>query len=129
MTLVPSRVDHSSDILSSARNLQKKDFQLRSLRAGVWDLGDTEAHPPEECQWVKSVNPADTESVIGEDERVVVPPADFVEGGKYRCKSTQVTDPQALLHPEQSISHRQNLRPVRIFWKGVGHGNGVVDPP
>jgi hypothetical protein len=85
MAFINSRVDKSNDILSSAANLQKKAFQLRSLEAGVWDLEPTQGEPPEEAEWVQSVNPG-SESVVGEDERVPVKEEDYVEGGKYRCK-------------------------------------------
>jgi hypothetical protein len=88
MPFINSRVDQSHDILSSASNLQKKAFEIRSLEAGVWDLELTHDKPPEEAAWVKSTNPG-SESVIGTDERVPVKEEDYAEGGKYRCKWEQ----------------------------------------
>ncbi|KAF2805958.1 uncharacterized protein BDZ99DRAFT_479970 [Mytilinidion resinicola] len=83
MPFINSRVDQSHDILSSASNLQKKDFELRNLVAGVWDLASAEEEPPAEAQWMKSINPG-SESVVGEDERTPVKPEDYAPGGKYR---------------------------------------------
>lgn len=52
---------------------------------GVWDLKPTEEQAPESAVSYK-YEAEGSESVVGTDERQKVSPADFAEGGKYRCK-------------------------------------------
>lgn len=55
-------------------------------RAAAWKLDlPTSSHPAESVK-LPDDGSKDAESIIGEDERVLVDHGDLQEGGKYRCK-------------------------------------------
>ena len=87
MTMIKTTVAKSNDIKDAALNLNVKAYEVRRTLAAVWNLQSTRAQPPAlEATFSLNMKNESSESVIGEDDRVIVDKIHFAPGGKYRCK-------------------------------------------
>lgn len=87
MTVVKATVAKSKDVKDAALNLNVKAYEVRRTLAAVWNLESTRAEvPAPEATFSLNMRNEGSESVVGEDDRVLVDKMHFAPGGKYRCK-------------------------------------------
>ena len=90
MTVIKTTVAKSHDVKDAALNLNVKAYEVRRTLAAVWSLQSTRAQPPApEATFSLDMKNESSESVIGDDQRVLVDKNHFAPGGKYRCKLTK----------------------------------------
>ena len=123
MSDIKTAVAESHNTKDAALNLNLKAYEVRRTLAAVWDLKPTPAQPPSpEATFSLNMKNESQESVVGDDERLLVDKAHFAPGGKYRCKSILI----AFLLYDMLMWLRSNckaLHPLRVpkAWK-LGHG-------
>lgn len=85
MTVVKATVAKSKDVKDAALNLNVKAYEVRRTLAAVWNLESTRAEvPAPEATFSLNMRNEGSESVVGEDDRVLVDKMHFAPGGKYR---------------------------------------------
>ena len=124
MSDIKTAVAKSHNIKDAALNLNLKAYELRRTLAAVWDLKPTLKQPPSpETTFSLDMKNEGYESVLGDDERLLVDKVHFAPGGKYRCNSISI----AFLLYDILMWLRSNckaLHPLRVpeTAQQLGHG-------
>ena len=113
MADIKTTVAHSRDVKDAALNLNVKAHEVRRTLAAVWSLQSTHVKPPSpESTFSLDMKNESSESVVGDDDRVLVDKSDFAPGGKYRCEFNQFR----LFFPCSHITHGSSvLAIVKLF--------------